>query len=732
MAITDAQQAKQIMMKKGGKVSMQGGVKNYLGKQPEVQAPRKWQSAPDKPPTELAYITEAEKDLILKADIHGSLSKGPNMGPSGIMSLDSFGDAGGGGAAGVDTSAGGGAKEDRFEARSYNPGMSQNEVNRQRQIQEDRAKQMQKEARETRRRMEEKKQQDIKNALDPIDPRSGKRRSEMTPAQRTAFDKYMQEELEDSAEYKDYMANLKSPDVALPPGVAPKQVTSDLYQEKIDDIFMGGSGAKQEAFFNDPRRTDKGGLPVIGPTSLVLNMLKGPLEKGAVQTRKFFAGPTTDIFGRKQKGVLQAGRLKYKGNVVTPEAFNKLSLSQQNEIYKDYMSNRLAGKTDAYGNLASGYMRDGSGNIISTGNDRDSQQPVIPPIAQQPKDDDAEEEDFQLALAFRADGGRVPYEDGGITTLEEAKRMAPPGESLAYINDDEAALLKSLGGAGEDVNGTGIKSYFIKKIFRGAKKAVKKIVKSPIGKAAILGAAAFGIPGTGFSGIGGGLGSLLKGKKFSTLFSGIGDKIAGASVGKLAGLSIGGGLLAGALAGKGYEDEDEDGFDDNTGFSVEEYRRRGAQGNVPIAFRAEGGMSDVENDPQYKGWKRIYEVNPDAAEMHPKHKEFVKYYANIERQGKEEGGLMDLKGMEMDFRDEGGFVPIGKKERADDVPARLSKNEFVMTADAVRGAGDGNIDKGAEKMYNLMSKLEAENDQSQGLDGAREMFKTAQRLEEVL
>ena len=161
MAITDAQQAKQIMMKKGGKVSMQGGVKNYLGKQPEVQAPRKWQSAPDKPPTELAYITEAEKDLILKADIHGSLSKGPNMGPSGIMSLDSFGDAGGGGAAGVDTKSGvggdGGAKEDRFEARRYNPGMSQNEVNRQRKIQEDKAKEMQKKAAETRREMEKKR-----------------------------------------------------------------------------------------------------------------------------------------------------------------------------------------------------------------------------------------------------------------------------------------------------------------------------------------------------------------------------------------------------------------------------------------------------------------------------------------------------------------------------------------------------------------------------------------------
>ena len=92
---------------------VQGGVENYLGKQPQVVAPRKWQSSPDAPPTELAYITKAEKDLILKKDIHGSLDKGPNMGPSGIMSLDSFGDVGGAGAAGGDTEAGGGAMEGR-------------------------------------------------------------------------------------------------------------------------------------------------------------------------------------------------------------------------------------------------------------------------------------------------------------------------------------------------------------------------------------------------------------------------------------------------------------------------------------------------------------------------------------------------------------------------------------------------------------------------------------------
>ena len=71
-----------------------------------------------------------------------------------------------------------------------------------------------------------------------------------------------------------------------------------------------------------------------------------------------------------------------------------------------------------------------------------------------------------------------------------------------------------------------------------------------------------------------------------------------------------------------------------------------------------------------------------------------------------DGGIMDLGGKEMDMRT-GGFIPIGAKERADDVPARLSKNEFVMTADAVRAAGGGDINKGAKRMYETMNKLEA-------------------------
>ena len=107
-------------------------------------------------------------------------------------------------------------------------------------------------------------------------------------------------------------------------------------------------------------------------------------------------------------------------------------------------------------------------------------------------------------------------------------------------------------------------------------------------------------------------------------------------------------------------------------------------------------------------------------------------YAQGGRIGAQEGGLMNLGGMEKDYRQEGGFVPIGGQEKADDVPARLSKNEFVFTADAVRAAGGGDIDAGAEVMERLMENLEAGgkvSEESQGLEGAQEMFANTQRLQ---
>ena len=83
-------------------------------------------------------------------------------------------------------------------------------------------------------------------------------------------------------------------------------------------------------------------------------------------------------------------------------------------------------------------------------------------------------------------------------------------------------------------------------------------------------------------------------------------------------------------------------------------------------------------------------------------KQYMKRGQPMEAAG---GGLMNLGGYEKDYR-MGGYVPLGKKERKDDVPARLSKNEFVFTADAVKAAGGGSVDKGAQKMYNTMKRLE--------------------------
>ena len=312
----------------------------------------------------------------------------------------------------------------------------------------------------------------------------------------------------------------------------------------------------------------------------------------------------------------------------------------------------------------------------------------------------------------RSDMERQLRKDGGILTLEDAKKMAPPGESLAYINADEAALLKSLGGAGEDVNGTGIKSYFIKKIFKKAKRAVKKVVKSPIGKAAIL-AAPFLLSG----GAAGGLGSMFgKAKGLGSLISGLGSKISGMStLGKL-GLIGGVSGLGGLMAARGQqEDEDEEDFYRGEGLNIADIIRRARMNDPEFRFLpgaqftgsyAEGG----EVDKKMAMIKNMLNRGADDSLIQSitgATQEEINSVKNTQRQEKAEGGIMDLGGNEMDLRG-GGFVPLGAKEKADDVPARLSKNEFVMTADAVRAAGGGSVDKGADKMYKLMKGLEAQ------------------------
>ena len=119
---------------------------------------------------------------------------------------------------------------------------------------------------------------------------------------------------------------------------------------------------------------------------------------------------------------------------------------------------------------------------------------------------------------------------------------------------------------------------------------------------------------------------------------------------------------------------------------------------IALEFQQEYGYDLMLAKPELREWyinkwkeKNFYDKSEAPAEK---------------RVMAQEGGLMSLGGMEMDLRG-GGFVPLGAKEKADDVPARLSKNEFVFTADAVRAAGNGDVDAGADKMYNTMKQLES-------------------------
>jgi len=323
--------------------------------------------------------------------------------------------------------------------------------------------------------------------------------------------------------------------------------------------------------------------------------------------------------------------------------------------------------------------------------------------------------------------------------------------------------------------------YFLGKIVRKAKKAVKKIVKSPIGKAAIIGglgmyAGGLGpfanLKGAGFlKGAGGGLGSLLSKVKsgegmlgqLGNVFRVGGEKDNPFSLFRLAGGLAGAGALAAPFLMGGDEEEVDEGVPvtgmqpmvENIRQQARDYYQDPTKSALYFmppksavkfggAF-AGGGLADIPrggyesgdsvlskeqmamiNDMKKKGMdmSTIESITGATADQ------ITNYLSSLNK--KEEGGIMDLGGMEKDYR-EGGFVPIGAEERADDVPARLSKNEFVFTADAVRSAGGGDIDKGAEVMQNMMDNLEAGgmiSEESQGKENpAQEMFDQAQMLE---
>ena len=250
-------------------------------------------------------------------------------------------------------------------------------------------------------------------------------------------------------------------------------------------------------------------------------------------------------------------------------------------------------------------------------------------------------------------------------------------------------------------------AFLLGGIAKGLKKAVrgvKKIAKSPIGKAA-LGLAAFKFGPAIFGK--GSLNPFLRTVAGDTAFSPLGSFLSKYGLVSKAGLpTFKGGIALASI--------------------------------LPLLV----GKTDEEKDDILKEYYASQELTP-ATTARQAGSEFDFYNYNLAEGGtprkepvaKKVMPLLDMGGMEKDYRAEGGFVPIGRMEKADDVPARLSKNEFVFTADAVRNAGDGDVDKGAEVMYNMMKNLEAGgevSEESQGLEGAREMFQTSQRLGEVI
>jgi len=274
------------------------------------------------------------------------------------------------------------------------------------------------------------------------------------------------------------------------------------------------------------------------------------------------------------------------------------------------------------------------------------------------------------------------------------------------------------------------------KVIGGVADAAGKVLKSDLGKAAVTAAAFYYGGGGGMPKFMGGSG--LGGFKTSTFFSkanpllfsskmvdGVATQVFNPL--KFAGLTTLGGFLGGPA-----KVDQMPGESGATGGRLID-PLTGEEG-TPSSMRAniENAKIEADGDPV-----KLAALNQKYNNMLFSILPYQNYgtYAQGGRIKAEEGGLMNLGGMEKDYRAEGGFVPIGKEEKADDVPARLSVNEFVFTADAVRNAGGGDIDKGAEVMENMMKNLEnggRVSEESQGNTGAQEMFSVSERIGEVI
>ena len=269
----------------------------------------------------------------------------------------------------------------------------------------------------------------------------------------------------------------------------------------------------------------------------------------------------------------------------------------------------------------------------------------------------------------------------------------------------------------------GRKAYGLGSIFKKITRPIKKIAKSPLGKAALIGGLGWAANAGHLGGLGsgwvGGLKTLAQDKPW------LGKRLLNAdnnfSPWKIGGIAAT--LAPFGMAATGNWAPDE---------TFENLKLKAAEFGYDYSQMIKDIQAAVESGDEDEVAKVMLKYNLSRSDM-PAAK-YIGIAAEGGRIGAQEGGLMDLGGMEKDYRNDGGFVPLGGEEKADDVPARLSKNEFVFTADAVRAAGGGDIDQGAEVMENVMKNLERGgeiSEESQG-QGARDMFKVSERLSEVV
>jgi len=339
----------------------------------------------------------------------------------------------------------------------------------------------------------------------------------------------------------------------------------------------------------------------------------------------------------------------------------------------------------------------------------------------------------QLALQLLQiflEGGEPALESFGNQLEQEEQTQMMAGGGIAGLYPRQGYFLgKIVKGVGKTVSG----------VVKGVGKAVKSVVKSPIGKAALTAAAlyyaplAFGAKSAGLAGYAQafpGLAPTITGAQ-NFLFGApadMGGRVAGGFLSKLNPFSTQFSPLK--LASSAFNVM---GGGDNKGLGIETLLGVGGAGAALGSLL--GAKKPEETDEQYQQrlqsagpYLREYytNLNPDATQQQID--DFVRLntveYGGL-GQGNTfaEGGIARLgyagAGMvpparqieggiiELDARKTGGYIPYGKKERVDDVPAMLAKDEFVFTSRAVKAAGGGSARRGAAKMYKLMKQLEA-------------------------